>query len=42
MQALFGAQTPTLDTVLEGLADFIEKHIDAEVLHQLIQVPTGR
>ena len=42
MQALFGAQTPTLDTVLEGLADFIEKHIDAKVLHQLIQVSTGR
>jgi adenosylcobyric acid synthase len=42
MHALFGAQTPTLDTVLEGLADFIEKHVDAEVLRQLIQEPTGR
>jgi adenosylcobyric acid synthase len=42
VQALFGAHTPTLETVLEGLADFIEKHIDAAVLRQLIQAPTGR
>ncbi len=42
VQALFGAHTPTLETVLEGLADFIEKHIDAAVLRQLIQAPTAR
>ncbi|MEK7345642.1 MAG: cobyric acid synthase [Pseudomonadota bacterium] len=42
LHALFGAQAPTLDTVLEGLADFIEKHIDGAVLRQLIQAPSGR
>jgi len=32
MQALFGAQTPTLDDTLEGLADFIEPHFSADTL----------
>jgi hypothetical protein len=32
MQALFGAQTPTLDDTLEGLADFIEPHFSADKL----------
>jgi adenosylcobyric acid synthase len=42
LQALFGAQVPTLETVLDGLADFIEKHIDPGVLSGLIQVRSGR
>ena len=41
LQALFGAQVPTLETVLEGLADFIETHIAPEVLSGLIQDPAG-
>ena len=36
LQALFGAQVPTLDTVFEGLADFIETHFEPGVLDQLI------
>ncbi len=34
LRALFGAQTPTLDTVFEGLADYIERHFDADFLMQ--------
>jgi adenosylcobyric acid synthase len=36
LQAMFGAQTPTLDTVFEGLADYLDQHMSAEVLHGLI------
>ncbi len=36
LQALFGAQVPTLDTVFEGLADYIDQHVGAEVLRSLI------
>ena len=36
LQALFGAQTPTLETVFEGLADYLDQHMSAEVLHGLI------
>ena len=36
LHALFGAQTPTLETVFEGLADYLDTHIDTQVLHQLI------
>jgi adenosylcobyric acid synthase len=36
LQALFGAQTPTLETVFEGLADYLEQHMGAEVLRRLI------
>ena len=36
LQALFGAQTPTLETVFEGLADYVEAHMAKEVLQQLI------
>jgi len=36
LQALFGAQTPTLDTVFEGLADYLDAHMGTQVLHQLI------
>ena len=36
LQALFGAQTPTLDTVFEGLADYLEQHMGADTLRALI------
>ena len=41
LQALFGApgaaQVPTLETVFDGLADFIEAHFSAGVLQQLLR-----
>jgi adenosylcobyric acid synthase len=37
LQALFGAQVPTLETVFDGLADFIEQHFEADVLRRLIE-----
>ncbi|MDO8906622.1 cobyric acid synthase [Hydrogenophaga sp.] len=37
LQALFGAAVPTLDSVFDGLADFIETHFEAGVLDQLVQ-----
>ena len=36
LQALFGASVPTLDKVFDGLADYIETHFDAGVLHSLL------
>jgi adenosylcobyric acid synthase len=36
LQALFGARVPTLDTVFERMADFIETHFEPGVLDQLI------
>ncbi|MEY4419569.1 MAG: Cobyric acid synthase [Pseudomonadota bacterium] len=36
LQALFGAHTPTLETVFEGLADYLDQHMDAEVLRGLV------
>jgi adenosylcobyric acid synthase len=36
MRALFGAQTPTLDDTLDGLADFIEAHIPERTLVSLL------
>ncbi len=40
LQALFGAKlngpVPTLDTVFDGLADYIEQHFDPQVLERLI------
>ena len=40
LQALFGAQlqgaVPTLDTVFDGLADFIAANFDASVLQDLL------
>ena len=36
LRALFGAVVPTLDTVFEDLADYIEKHFEAGVLQSLI------
>ena len=37
LQALFGASVPTLDSVFDGLADYIEQHFDAGVLDSLIE-----
>jgi adenosylcobyric acid synthase len=36
LAALFGAATPTLDSVFDGLADFVEKHMQPGVLQALI------
>ena len=36
LQALFGAQTPTLETVFEGLADYLEQHMHAQTLRALV------
>ena len=36
LQALFGAQTPTLETVFEGLADYLDQHMNPDVLRGLI------
>ncbi|MDI1237547.1 MAG: cobyric acid synthase [Polaromonas sp.] len=36
LHALFGASTPTLESVFEGLADYIGRHFDAGVLEALI------
>jgi len=39
LQALFGASVPTLDSVFNGLADFIERHAEPGVLENLIRKP---
>ena len=36
LRALFGASAPTLDSVFDGLADYIEKHFNAGLLQSLI------
>ncbi len=36
LHALFGAQTPTLETVFEGLADYLDQHISQDFLRRLI------
>jgi adenosylcobyric acid synthase len=36
LQALFGASTPTLESVFEGLAGYIDRHFDPGVLDGLI------
>ena len=41
LQALFGAPAPTLETVFDGLADFIEQHIASDVLQRLIASPAA-
>ncbi|MBE2264379.1 MAG: cobyric acid synthase [Burkholderiaceae bacterium] len=42
MQALFGAHVPTLDSVFDGLADFIEQHFEPGVLDALARpLPAG-
>ena len=40
LQALFGANAPTLDSVFEGLADYISQHFEAGVLASLIAPST--
>ncbi len=42
LHALFGASTPTLESVFEGLADYIGRHFDAGVLDALIAPAPGR
>lgn len=37
LHALFGAATPTLDSVFEGLADYIGQHFEPGVLQSLIE-----
>lgn len=39
LQALFGAQVPTLDTVFDGLADFVDRHFQPGVLPALFGLP---
>jgi adenosylcobyric acid synthase len=43
MQALFGASAPSLDSVFDGLADYIERHFEPGVLLSLLEptVPTA-
>jgi adenosylcobyric acid synthase len=36
LHALFGASVPTLDTVFDGLADYIERHFEPGALAALI------
>jgi adenosylcobyric acid synthase len=36
LRTLFGASAPTLDSVFDGLADYVEKHFDAGVLDGLL------
>jgi adenosylcobyric acid synthase len=36
LRALFGFDAPTLDTVFEGLADFLSQHMAADVLQALV------
>lgn len=37
LRALFGVSTPTLDSVFEGMADYIGKHFQAGVLDALVR-----
>ena len=39
LHALFGATAPTLDSVFDGLADFIDTHFSAGVIADLITTP---
>lgn len=39
LHALFGATVPTLETVFDGLADFLEQHVEPGVLEKLIAPP---
>ncbi|MES2510501.1 MAG: cobyric acid synthase [Pseudomonadota bacterium] len=36
LRALFGASTATLDSVFDGLADYVEQHFEADLLKSLI------
>ncbi len=37
LAALFGAQAPSLNSVFDGLADFVHTHMGPGVLHRLVQ-----
>ena len=37
LQALFGASVPTLDSVFDGLANFLQTHVESDVLDALIR-----
>jgi adenosylcobyric acid synthase len=37
MRTLFGATTRTLDSVFDGLADFVDRHFEPDTLHRLLQ-----
>ena len=37
LQALFGASNPTLDSVFDGLADFVDVHFEAGALARLVE-----
>jgi adenosylcobyric acid synthase len=41
LHALFGAQVPTLDTVFDGLADFIDRHFEPGVIAGMIRSTPG-
>ena len=41
LHALFGARAPTLDSVFDGLADFIERHFRPSVIADLIRDQPG-
>jgi adenosylcobyric acid synthase len=41
LRALFGAQVPSLDSVFDALADFVEVHFDTGVLPGLLQCASG-
>ena len=36
LQALFGAAVPTLESVFEGMADYVARHFQAGVLDALV------
>ncbi|MBU6224362.1 MAG: cobyric acid synthase [Burkholderiales bacterium] len=36
LKSLFGAETITLETVFDGLADFLDQHVSAHILQKLI------
>jgi len=36
LQVMFGASVPTLDSVFDGLADYVEQHFDTGVLQSLL------
>ena len=37
LQALLGAKVPTLETVFDGLADFVAQHFSPDVLRRLVR-----
>ncbi len=39
MQALFGQHVPPLESVFEGLADFVAQHMSVDTLRRLLTSP---